>query len=561
MVDITQRPFYLDKEGCKWVKDTLNSLSVEEKTGQLFHGVSVDETKEELMEKCSRLHLGGITFRADKAEKIKDYTDYVQSRVRIPLLISANLENGGIGIASDGTLFGSQLQVAATGDPSYAYRLGDICGKEGASVGINYAFAPVVDVHFNWRNPIINTRTYGSDPGLVLRFSKEYIRGIAAHKVAVAIKHFPGDGVDERDQHLLTSVNDMSCEEWDEAFGHIYSQLIEEGAETVMAGHIMLPEYSKRLSPGIRDEEILPASLSLELLQGLLRDKLGFNGMIITDSASMTGLGCAMERRKIPAAAINAGCDMFLFGRNIDEDYENLLEDVRKGVVAAERLEDAVTRILALKASLGLNAKRRRTAENYKQIIGCKEHIRQAQECADKAVTLVKDTQRLLPVTPITHKRVWIFILGDIPNNRGGSICRENVCRVFEEEGFLADCFDRNRKGTLTNEPVKELKKRYDLIVYIGNTASGGNNTVNRIDWITEACGESPQYVKDIPTMFISLGNPYYFVDVPMIKTIINCYENSIYTIRAAVKKLTGKSPFTGISPVDPFCGKWGKEL
>lgn len=566
MADITKAPFHLTKEQCKWVEETLASLSAEEKTGQVFHGVAACETKEVIMEKCRRLHLGGITFRADKAESIKTRTDYLQSRVKVPLLISANLENGGSGIATDATLFGSQLQVAATGNPEYAYMLGDICGREGASVGVNYAFAPVVDVHFNWRNPIINVRTYGDNPEQVLRFSREYIRGISKHKVAVAIKHFPGDGVDERDQHLLSSVNDMSCEEWDKTYGKIYAELIADGAATVMAGHILLPAYSRKLSKEmrqteIRDEDILPASLSPELLQGLLREKLGFNGMIITDSASMTGLGCAMERRKIPAAAINAGCDMFLFGRNIEEDYANLLEDVKGGIVSQERLDEAVTRVLALKACLGLHQKPAVPQESCLEIVGCQAHRRLADECADKAVTLVKDTQRLLPVTPDTHKRVWMFILGDIPNNRGGSSCREEVIRAFTQEGFEVDCFDKEKKGALTNEPVEKLKQRYDMIVYIANVAAGGNNTVNRIDWITEACGESPQYVKDIPTMLISLGDPYHFVDAPMIRTIINCYENSQHTIQAVLNKITGRSPFLGTSPVDPFCGKWGKEF
>lgn len=561
MVDIKKAPFRLSEKQSRWVYNTLESMTLEEKAGQLFHGVSAADTEEELLERCQRMHLGGITFRSDKAEKIRKKTDYLQSRIKVPLLISANLENGGVGVATDGTLFASQLQVAATGDSQYARLLGEICGREGASVGVNYAFAPVVDVHFNWRNPIINTRTYGSDPERVLEYSKEYLHGIAKYGVAVSIKHFPGDGVDERDQHLLTSVNDMSCEEWDKTFGKIYSELIKEGAQTVMAGHIMLPEYSRRLCPGVRDEQILPASLSPELLQGLLREKLGFNGMIITDSAVMTGLSCAMKRRNIPAAAINAGCDMFLFGRNLEEDYMALLEDIKTGIVSEERVNDAVTRILALKASLGLHKPWHEPEEDYQKVIACDEHKSLAEQCAKQAVTLVKDTQNLLPVTPKTHPRVWMFILGDIPNNRGGRSCRKEVLNAFTKAGFCVDCFDKDSLAMLVNEPVRELKKKYDLIVYIANIPSGGNHTVNRIEWIKDACGESPQFVKDIPTMLISLGDPYHFVDAPMIRTIINCYENSVYTIQAALEKIMGESPFTGSSPVDPFCGKWGKDL
>ncbi|MEG2699339.1 MAG: glycoside hydrolase family 3 protein, partial [Ruthenibacterium sp.] len=512
MVEIRKKPFYLTEEKCEWVRKTLESMTLEEKIGQLFCCVSLGESKADLLEKYNKIHFGGIMFRADKAKNIKEQTDFIQSKAKIPMLISANLENGGTGIATDGTEFASQLEVAATGNPEYAYLLGDICGSEGASVGINYAFAPVVDVHRNWRNPIIVTRTYGSDPEKVLAFSTEYMKGITKHNVAVCIKHFPGDGIDERDQHLVSSVNTLICDEWDESFGKIYGDLIKQGAQTVMAGHILLPEYSKRLCPGIEDKDILPASLSKEILTGLLREKLGFNGMIITDSAIMTGMSSAMQRRDIPAAAINAGCDMFLFGRNLYEDYANMLADAASGVISADRIQDALTRVLALKASIGLDTAKKFTDENYKEKIACPRHKQLAKECADKAITLVKDTQKLLPVSPQTHRRVWLYILGDNPAFRGGALCKDSVMKALKVKGFDVTCFDTsNPEEGLLSEPVSVLKERFDLIIYIGNIVSGGNDTVNRIKWAPFACGESPQYVKDIPTMFISLGDPYHF--------------------------------------------------
>lgn len=561
MVNIKSKPFYLSDEKCEWVQKTFESMTIEEKVGQMFCCVSIMENETELMEKYKKVHFGGILFRTDQAENIKMRTDFIQSNVKIPLLISANLENGGTGVATDGTAFASQLAVAATGDVKYARMLGDICGREGASIGVNYALAPVADIHQNWRNPIIVTRTYGNDPKKVLAFCGEYIKGIAGHNAAVSIKHFPGDGIDERDQHLLSSVNSLTCDAWDESFGSIYAGLIEQGAQTVMAGHILLPEYSKKLCPGIKDKDILPASLSKEILQGLLREKLGFNGMIITDSASMTGLSCAMKRRDIPAAAINAGCDMFLFGRNLYEDYENMLEDAGKGVISEGRIKEAVMRILALKASLGLDEAEKFTDDNYKNIIGCERHRELAKECADKAVTLVKDTQKLLPVSPKTHRRVWLHILGDNPGFRGGTVCKANVIKALTDRGFAVTCLEEDSMEKLSLEPVRVLKERFDLILYIGNVVSGRNHTVNRISWMPYACGESPQYVQDIPTMFISLGDPYHFVDVPMIRTIINCYENTPFTIEAVMEKITGKSRFTGVSPVDPFCGMWGADL
>ncbi len=562
MTELRAKPFYLDDAACAWVHDTLSAMDARSKTAQLFCCVSAGESAETLLGRYQKIPFGGVTFRPDKADAIKACVDAVQRRVNIPLLVSANLENGGIGIATDGTEFASQLEVAATGDTRFARMLGDVCGAEGASVGCNLAFAPVVDIHYNWRNPIINTRTYGSSPDTVLRFAQQYLQGLAPHGVAACIKHFPGDGVDERDQHLLTSVNSLSCEEWDASYGKIYRALIEQGVPTVMVGHILLPAYSRRLRPELADAQLLPASLSPELVNGLLRKGLGFNGLVITDSAVMTGLGCALPRRQIPAAAINAGCDMFLFGRNPEEDFESLWQDVQSGVVSAERLDEAVTRVLALKASLGLHRKTEFTSPRCGEIVGCARFARQARECADKAITLVKDTQRLLPVTPQTHPRVWLHILGDEPAFRGGSVCRERVIEKLARAGFTVICADREHpEQSLSNEPVHVLKQKYDWILYVANLVTGGNNTVNRIRWLPMACGESPQYVRDIPTMLVSLGDPYHFVDVPMIRTIVNCYENSDAVLDALLEKLTGKSAFTGVSPVDPFCGMWGAEF
>lgn len=559
MVNFKGNPFYLDDSQCEWVEQTFSKMTLREKVAQLFFVASAGDSQETLLERYAHIPFGGIMFRGDTAERIRELVECIQHQAKIPMLISGNLENGGNGIVSEGTNFASQLEVAATGEPQYARMLGDVCGAEGAAVGANYTFAPVVDVQFNWRNPIINTRTFGSDPERVLTFAREYMEGIRPHNVAVALKHFPGDGVDERDQHLVSSVNTMSCEEWDATFGKIYHALIQNGAQTVMVGHILLPAYSRRFRPEIKDEEILPASLSPEIVTGLLREKLGFQGLVITDSGTMTGLGCALPRRQIPAAAINAGCDMFLFGRNLEEDFENALEDAKRGKIPLQRLEEAVKRALALKAALRLPGRVEYTAPDYASVIGCTQFREQARQCADKAITLVKDTQKLLPIRPDVHKRILLYILGDNPAFRGGERCKDAVISRLEQEGFVVTCPGEGAQDELfADVPVSELKRRFDLILYVANMVTGGNHCSNRLFYAPRICGESPQHVKDIPTVFVSLGDPFHMVDVPMIPTFINCYNHSEFTLDLLMEKLTGRSPFQGTSPVDPFCGIWG---
>lgn len=562
MVDMKAKPFFLDDKGCRWVTQTLSSMSLEEKIGQLFLAIGLSEDDGDILEMERQFHLGGIMYRPGRAEKLKNRNDKLQAQARIPLLIAANLENGGSGAVIEGTSFGSQLQIAATGDPENACRLGNISGAEGASVGCNLAFAPVCDIDRNWRNPITNTRTYGNDPDTVLAMCSAYLKGISRHQVAVSIKHFPGDGCDERDQHLVTSVNNLDCEEWDRTYGKIYQSLIDQGAQTVMAGHILQPAYSRYFRPDIPDSEQMPASCSKELIDGLLRTKLGFNGVVLTDAANMLGYCTAMERcRQIPAT-INAGVDMILFGKNLAEDIHYLTQAVKAGEVTMERIDEAVTRVLALKASLGLHEKQRFSRDDYAQIIGCKTFAEQAKACAGQAVTLVKDTQRLLPLSPESHKRVWLFIAGDKPGFTGGARCRDWVVAALTNAGFEVDCYDSETSDIRDSElAMEEIKKRYDVIMYFSNVINASYQTVARIQWSGAVAQDGPYYVNECPTLFVSLGNPYGFADVPMIRTIVNVYHASPYTVQACVDSITGKSPFPGTSPVDPFCGMFGKDI
>lgn len=556
MIDLKGKPFYLNEEEIAWVEETKASMSLEEKVGQLFVpiGYSGDPGYLEGVMLCH--HIGGILYRCGDAREMQETHRYLQEHSRIPLFICANLEDGGSGIAVDGTNYGKQMQAAATGESESAYRLGKISCSEGAAVGCNWSFAPVVDIDRNWRNPITNVRTYGSDPERVLEFAKQYCKAAKEENVLVSVKHFPGDGCDEVDQHILTSVNDLSVEEWDATYGMIYRGLIEEGAQTVMVGHIAQPAYQKFYNPDHPDE-LVPASLSPELLKNLLREKLGFNGLVITDSTCMVGFSSAMEREKAVPYSIEAGCDMFLFNKDLDEDFQYMLEGVKKGILSEERLEEALTRILAAKASLGLHKKEKGEIvpePDALSILKSTEHTDWAKENADKAVTLVKDAQHLLPVSPEKYKKVLLEVLGDCESN-------ERVIAQFEkrllEAGFDVERYEKESFETAKFD-VHTFREKYDLVIYLGNVENQSNKVTNRLSWYTfwGNGNNVPWFVKERPVLFISLANPYHLVDVPMIKTFINAYSNNEYVIDAAVEKILGHSPFKGTSPVDPFCGK-----
>ena len=356
--------------------------------------------------------VGGMMYRTGPAAYIQNTHRTIQSFAKIPLLLAANTEAGGSGIAMEGTGFGCPMAVAATDDAENGYRMGYVSCKEGAALGLNWSFAPIVDIDMDFHNPITNTRTFGSDPDKVIAFASRYMDAADENGVAVAIKHFPGDGVDERDQHILTSINSLSCGDWIDSYGKVYKTLIGKGAKTVMVGHIAPPAWVKKLQPdATRKEQLLPASLSKPLLTGLLRETLGFNGLVSTDATPMVGFTSAMPRSEAIPAVIAAGADMILFNKSLDEDYNFLLEGLKTGKVTEERLNEAVMRILATKTSLHLPEKQAQgklvPGPDTLSSVGCQLHKTWAQEVADQAVTLVRDEQHLLPISPKKFRRVY----------------------------------------------------------------------------------------------------------------------------------------------------------
>lgn len=562
---LKEKPFFLDKEAICWVEDTLSDMSLEEKVGQLFCVLFRNGTQEEYDYITGTLSPGGAMYRTMSVESAVCVSNMLQEKSKVPMLLSANLEKGGNGIVHEGTMMASPLAVAATGKTYMAEYLAKVCGHEGRAVGANWAFAPIVDIDSNYRNPITNTRTFGSDPETVKQMGMAYVQEIQKLGMAACIKHFPGDGQDERDQHLVTSINNLNCDEWDATYGSVYQACIEAGALTCMVGHIMQPAYSRYLNPKLEDKEILPGSLSYEIITGLLRGRLGFNGLVVTDATTMAGFTTAMSRRLAVPQTIAAGCDMFLFCRNLQEDYHYMLDGVKTGIITTERLDEAVTRILATKAALGLHKPWKHVeVEKAAQIVGCKEHKQWAVECADQAITLVKQEPGVLPITSDKYRRVLCYPIetkGGFSQYKVSAGACKKIFDALSNKGIEVSIFEPPQGMEGSTPPASEVIEKYDLILYVANLATKSNQTVVRIEWEQPMGANCMHYLNDVPTVFISLENPYHLQDVPKVHTYINTYNSGDATIQCLIEKLTGESPFKGISPVDPFCGKWDTHL
>ena len=296
----------------------------------------------------------------------------------------------------------------------------------------------------------------------------------------------------------------------------------------------------------------------------MLREKLGFDGLIITDATTMAGFDAAMPREKAVPYSIAAGCDMFLFTKNLDEDYAFMKKGVEDGVITAERLDSAVAKILALKASLGLHEKDNIPTAEKANALGCAKHKKIAGEVADCSIALVKNKQNILPLDRAKIKNILVYDIESGENAIGyarSSGVFEQIKPLLEREGFSVTRFVPNDGKEGRTAKYAETVDKYDLILYLCNLATKSNQTTVRIEWLNPMGVNVPRFVKSVPTVFVSTENPYHLLDVPMVKTYINTYGMNDYTVKYLVEKLLGRSEFKAKEPVDAFCGRWDTRI
>jgi len=581
MVDLRTKPFYLNDEQIKWVEDTIADMTLDEKLGQLFVILKaipgVDE--EQIKASLAVSHQGGLRWQGGDKEMVYRQNTAYQRHSKIPLLIAANCDDGGCGCLPEGTFVATAAECGAGEGTENAYHLGLVAGREASAIGCNWMFNPIVDVYQNWRNTIVNTRSFGSDPDQVIANARAYISGVrdANPNMACTIKHFPGDGVEELDQHLALGVNTLPADEWEASFGKVYRTLIDEGIEAVMVGHIALPEMSRKLRPGIKNSEIMPATLAPELLTGLLREDMGFNGVVITDASHMVGMTAMSRRQDAVPGAIIAGCDMFLFANDIEEDIGFLRDAYNAGALTEERLSDALHRVLGLKARLHLYEESVRIPDRaLLDKVGCEEHQGYCAQAADTCITLVKDTRNYLPIRPNEKKRVYLVYVGSTPTTKGykGDPVKQVVVEELERAGFAVDVCPSYHDLEVENgvSPMNFVKMlnhdrradfiaSHDFALVVINVKGYAQENWVRVRWSCNHSCELPWYNEEIPTVGMSLNYTNHLIDVPQLHAFINAYAPNRTHIRAAIEKLMGESEFKGTAEDNVFCGRWDTRL
>ncbi len=588
MVDLKANPYYLSDEDCKWVEDTIAGMTDEEKVGQLFFQLTSSHEESHLKELMEKYHLGGCRYNPAPGAALQEHNRKLQKYAKIPVFIATNTEAGGDGAFAGGTFIGSGVKIGATGKEEYAYALGKMSNEEAAAIGCNMAFAPVCDIAYNWENTEIIGRAFGNDPERVAKMSAAYLNG--AHTIpgfACAAKHFPGNGLDFRDAHLSNNVNDFSVEKWDETYGMVYKTLIDNGLDAIMGGHIFLPEYEKAINPNITEDEMMPATLSYNLMTVLLREKLGFNGMVVTDASHMVGMTDRMKRSDMLPTAINAGCDMFLFFNDPEEDFATMLNAYKTGIISEERMTEALTRILGLKAHMGLNKKAKEDLvpqpDVLAEAIGKEEYKEMQKAISNDSVTLVKYKDKdVLPITPERYKRIMIVhvkgasgpmadlmkLMGYAGGNPAEAL-KEKLCAKGFDAFVYESPLDKMKKQIAAGQKpdiniyfagknaIKDFLKDMDLVITLCDVSNG-----RPAFGMSKGGGEIPWYVFELPVVVVGCGQPTMLADIPQARTYINTYDSKDSTLDALVEKMiAGEESFTAKDPIDSFCGLFDARL
>ncbi|MBA8832967.1 glycoside hydrolase family 3 protein [Rhizobium leguminosarum] len=548
--ELRKAPFNLDDAAISWLHDTYASLDLDDKIGQLFTLIMIG-TDEEEFKRIASLRPGGVTrfFTADLEFERRVISDLV-AKSKVPPIISADLEGSRHSFAFGTPVLG-QLGLAAVDDVQATERSSEILAREGRAMGVRWSFTPVIDINTAFRSPIVGTRSYGSDVNKIERHAVAHVHGLQRNGVAATAKHWPGEGYDDRDQHLVTTTNPLSMDEWKETFGRLYRTLITEGVLAIMSGHISLPAYIRSKIPDAGLEAFRPASVSRLLNVDLLRDELGFNGIIVSDATPMGGLSAWGHHLDTLPDIIANGCDMILFSDEPEEDMAAVKAAVEDGKITPERLEEAVLRVLALKAHLKLfqPSDVLPDAAEARRLLAHPDNVAASREYIGRSPTLVKDVNGIFPLDPAKTKRV-LLVDGGIIHPLMPQPLKFLLPALLRKEGF---------EVTIDRPDIVPTPDDFDLVLY----ALGDESLLVRgrifVDWHRMGGGGLFKAMyrpwTNIPSVMISFGHPYHLYDAPRVPAYINAYSTMDSVQEAVVDCMLGRKPFLGTNPVDPFCG------
>lgn len=545
-----------------WAESTLAALTLRQKVGQMLMPFVLGDYAPEgtpghdrIVREIEQHEIGGVIVSVgtptDVAVKLND----LQRHSRLPLLVAADLETGAgfrltgavhlpTNIVLGGaTNFPPPMAVGATGEPGFAYEMGRVTALEARAVGIHVPFAPVLDVNNNPDNPIINTRSFGEDPNRVSELGRAFVRGMQEHGGLATGKHFPGHGDTDTDSHLELPVIRANRARLDSIELKPFRAAIESGLQGMMTAHIAMPEIT-----GSSD---VPATLSRPVLTGLLREDLGFDGLIFTDAMDMRAIDRRFPRGEATVRAIEAGADVILMPPSVPDALEAVINAVQSGRIDESRIDASVRRILRAKADFRLHEEREVPLARVPQVVGIPEHEALADELARRSLTLLRNEGDLLPLAGTRTARVLSVSLRRPNDLLAGRTFNATLRRTYPR--LTTAEVTRDEPSSVYDALLRQASSSSLVVVSLYVSWNSYSDELALPDEMIEFVAELGR--RSIPHVVISFGNPYLLREIPAARSYLLAWSGSAPSQRAAASGLFGTFAITGRTPtrLPPF--------
>ena len=560
------------KDALKWADKELRRMSLDEKIGQLISvGINAtflnqdSEAFKALRHQIVDNHVGGIIlFRGPVYESVV-LTNRMQTFAKYPLLISSDLEAGS-GMRFDDTVnFPWNMAIAATGDPDFARRAGELTAREARALGIQQIYAPVADVNNNAANPVINVRSYGEDPADVARFVAAFVQGAQHAGVIATAKHFPGHGDTATDSHRGLPEIDVTRERLNSVELVPFRAAVNAGVGAVMDGHIGLPLIDPtaitplprdvKLKPTDTDEggEVIdakgtmPTTLS-PVMNGILRHDLNFDGLIVTDAMSMSGLTIYFTQEEASVRALEAGADLLLKPADPDAAIRGVRAAVKSGRLSEQRIEESTRKILAAKFDLGLVRQRVTSLDEIDRVVAGKKALELADEIAEHAITLVRDGANLLPLNLPLNARILNLAITN--GDDRSTVAQPFVGAITRAARKMDTLVLDDRSSEAEVNKALELAGRSNIVIVsmYGRVRSGQARSVALPQPGTTALNALIDRQTSI--VGISFGNPYVLMGFPKLPTYLVAYGDMPSLQEATARAVLGQIDINGRLPI-----------
>jgi len=543
------------QEGAEWVESTLASMSLEDKVGQLFmthaYGTTADtqnpadvaanqqlygvDNAQQLIEKYRP---GGIIYFAwtnsvQNPTQIANLSNGVQDAALaqpsgVPSLVGIDQEGGIVArVGPPATQLPGNMALGAGRSASDAQTAAAVNGDELAAMGINWNFAPVADVNVNPANPVIGVRSFGEDPGLVADLTAAQTRGYLSTGIAGAAKHFPGHGDTATDSHTGLPVIDHTRQEWEQLDRPPFQAAIDAGVPAIMTAHISVPSL---------DPSGDPATLSEPIMTGILREEMGYDGVVITDALDMAGASATYGNDRVPVLALKAGVDILLMPPEFDVAYEAVLGAVESGELTEERIDTSVRRILTLKHDLGITDDPYVDPAQVPAHVGTPDHLATLQDITDRTTTLVRNRGQMLPLTPGSERDVLV--------TGWGVSTTQTVAAKMAERGATTTVRETGlNPSPATARQVATQAEDQDLVVVLTNRA-GLAGQQGQVELVKRLVGSGT------PVVAVAVRDAYDLNRFPQVSTYLATYSYTPAALDSLVRVLHGQLNPTGKLPV-----------